>query len=134
MKILVIDGQGGRIGRTLVEEIMKAKVPAELYAVGTNSMATAAMMKGGAVNAATGENPVIVNCKDADIITGPIGILSANSLLGEITPKIALSVSESKALKLLIPMNRCNIWVAGNQDQPLADAIAEILAMIQKSI
>ena len=99
MKILVIDGQGGKMGAALTEQILKSVPQAELVAVGTNSMATAAMLRAGATAAATGENPVVVNSAWADVIVGPIGIIAANALLGEITPKMAAAVSESSAKK-----------------------------------
>ena len=117
MKVLVIDGQGGKMGRALVEQIIKQNVPCELIAIGTNSMATESMMKGGAPAAATGENPVLVNAPRADIIAGPMGIIAANSLLGEVTPSMALAISESSALKVLIPVNRCGIFAAGTEDK-----------------
>ena len=117
MKVLVIDGQGGKMGRALVEQIIKQNVPCELIAIGTNSMATESMMKGGAPAAATGENPVLVNAPKADIIAGPMGIIAANSLLGEVTPSMALAISESSAIKVLIPVNRCGIFAAGTEDK-----------------
>ena len=117
MRVLVIDGQGGKMGRALVEQIIKQNVPCELIAIGTNSMATESMMKGGAPAAATGENPVLVNAPKADIIAGPMGIIAANSLLGEVTPSMALAISESSALKVLIPVNRCGIFAAGTEDK-----------------
>ena len=117
MKVIVIDGQGGKMGRALVEQIIKQNVPCELIAIGTNSMATESMMKGGAPAAATGENPVLVNAPKADIIAGPMGIIAANSLLGEVTPSMALAISESSALKVLIPVNRCGIFAAGTEDK-----------------
>lgn len=130
MKVLVIDGQGGKMGRALVEQIIKKDIPCELIAIGTNSIATEAMLKGGAPAAATGENPVLVNAPKADIIAGPMGILAANSLLGEVTPSMALAISESPALKVLIPVNRCGIFVAGTEDktptQYIESAVREI--------
>ena len=117
MKVLVIDGQGGKMGRALVENILKQNIPCELVAIGTNALATEAMLKGGATAAATGENPVVVNAKDADVIAGPMGIIAANALLGEVTPSMALAVSESRALKVLIPVNRCGIFAAGTEDK-----------------
>ncbi len=117
MKVIVIDGQGGKMGRALVEQILKQNIPCELIAIGTNSMATEAMLKGGATAAATGENPVIVNAAKADVIAGPMGIIAANALLGEVTPAMALAISESPALKVLIPVNRCGIFAAGTEDK-----------------
>ena len=123
MKITIIDGQGGRIGKTIIEQIKKKNGELELYAIGTNSIATSAMLKAGADYGATGENAVIVNAADSDIIVGPIGIVFANALLGEITPAIATAVSASKAYKILIPVNRCNHFVAGCAEAPMGDYI-----------
>ena len=133
MNILVIDGQGGKIGRAIVEQLRASGFSGEIIAVGTNTTATAAMMKAGADAGATGENPVLVNAARADDITGPIGILAANSLLGEITPRMALAVSESSAQKILIPMNRCHIFVAGTPELPFSQTIAlAVQAILQK--
>jgi len=113
MQILVIDGQGGGIGKSIIEVIKKECTGIEIIAVGTNTTATATMMKAGADMYATGENAVVVSARRADIILGPIGILAADSLLGEITPKMAIAVSRSPARKILIPINKCNYFVAG---------------------
>ncbi|MBQ8611655.1 MAG: DUF3842 family protein [Oscillospiraceae bacterium] len=131
MKILVIDGQGGRIGKALVEELRRRGFTGRITAVGTNSAATAAMLKAGADEGATGENPVVVGARRADVIMGPMGIVAANSLLGEITPAMALAVSESEARKVLVPVNRCRIRVAGVQELPLGEytALAAQLAL-----
>lgn len=123
MKITIIDGQGGKIGKTIVEQLKKNHPEQELYAIGTNSLATAAMLKAGADYGATGENPCIVNAQDSDIIIGPVGIVIANSLLGEITPAIATAVGASKAYKILIPMNRCNHYVVGCNETGLSENI-----------
>ena len=125
MKILVIDGQGGKMGKAIVEQLVRAGHKDDVIAVGTNAVATAAMIKAG-VAGATGENPVKVNAAKADYIIGPMGIIAANSLLGEITPAMALAVSESGARKLLIPVNKCNIQVMGTVDKPMNDYIMEI--------
>lgn len=125
MNILVIDGQGGKMGRELIEELLLRMKDADITAVGTNSVATMAMMKGGAVKAATGENAVVVGCKSADVIAGPIGILCADALLGEITPKMAKAVGQSSALKVLIPVKKCGIAVAGSPNQPLSELIKD---------
>ncbi|MBQ3663979.1 MAG: DUF3842 family protein [Clostridia bacterium] len=122
-KVVVIDGQGGRLGRLLIESILKDGLSCELYAIGTNSIATGSMLKAGAVHGATGENPVTVAARDADIIIGPIGIISADSLLGEITPKIAVAVGQSPAIKLLIPLGQCNNQVIGVQDMSMNDLV-----------
>ena len=130
MKILIIDGQGGNIGKALIERLLKEKLKADIYAVGTNSVATQSMVKAGAKLSATGENPVIVNSEDADIIVGPIGILGANSLLGEITPKMALAISSSKAQKILLPMNRCHIQVIGVKEMTMSESIEETVKQV----
>lgn len=122
-KIVVIDGQGGRMGAALVAQLKAAGLPAKVIAVGANSAATAAMLKAGADAGATGENPVAVCCADADLILGPMGIITANALLGEITPKMAAAVSESPAQKLLIPVNRCAVTVVGVQELALGDYV-----------
>lgn len=122
-KIVVIDGQGGKMGAALTSQLKAAGLSARIIAIGTNSAATAAMLKAGADAGATGENPVVVNCADADIIAGPMGIITANALYGEITPKMAAAVSESTAQKLLIPVNRCSVTVVGAMDMPLGEYV-----------
>ena len=113
MNILIIDGHGGMLGAQLVKELIGEIPAASLTAVGTNATATAAMLKAGAKNAATGENPVIVACRKADVIIGPVGIVIADSLFGEITPRMALAVGSANAVRILIPMNKCDNLVAG---------------------
>lgn len=118
LHILVIDGQGGRIGSQLITLVKNQlpSLPLEITAVGTNSAATAAMLKAGADFAATGENPVIVACRKADVVIGPLGIVIADSLLGEVTAQMAAAVGRSSAVKILIPVNKCNHIVAGVPD------------------
>jgi len=116
MNILVVDGQGGGIGRQLVENIKKALPTVIITAVGTNSIATSVMLKAGAHHSATGENAVIVGCRTADIIVGPIGIVVADSLWGEITPAMAVAVGQSQAKKVLMPINHCNNIIVGISD------------------
>ena len=115
MKIVIIDGQGGKIGSLIIEKLIAMSVKAELTAIGTNSIATANMIKAGATQGATGENAVVVNSHGADIIAGPIGIIAADSMLGEVTPAMAAAVGASGAKKILIPLNleKCNLFVAG---------------------
>ena len=113
MNILVIDGQGGGLGRQLIQELKETCANAEIVAVGTNSMATGAMLKAGAKLAATGENAVIVCSKKADVIVGPIGIVIADSMLGEITPAMAAAIGKSRAKRVLIPMNVCDNIIVG---------------------
>jgi len=132
IKIVIIDGQGGRLGALVAEAIKNAEIACELFAIGTNSIATAAMLKAGADYGATGENPAVVACRDADVIIGPIGILSADSLLGEITAKIAIAVGQSKAEKLLIPVNRCNIRVVGVRPQGMNEAVTQTIDLLKR--
>ena len=126
MNVLVIDGQGGGLGRQLVAAISAACPEARLTAVGTNSLATSAMLKAGTVRAATGENAVVVNCRTADIIVGPIGIVIADSLLGEITPAMAAAIGQSRAQKILIPVSGssyCRHILVGTQNLPMNEYI-----------
>jgi len=126
VKVLVIDGQGGRVGRQLAELLMPYDgTKLELTVVGTNAAATANMIKSGAVRAATGENPIIVNARRADVIAGPVGIVIADSLLGEVTPASACAVGQSGAVKVLLPVNRCDNIVVGVRDASFASLIAE---------
>lgn len=125
MKIVVIDGQGGRLGRLLIERV-KARLPqAQVYALGTNSVATAAMLKAGADFGATGENPVLRGVADADGVLGPVGVVVANAILGEVTPAMAEAVGSCRAKKFLIPMNSCGVLVAGVEEQPLPAYVAQ---------
>lgn len=132
--ILVIDGQGGGIGRQLVENIKKSFSDISLTAVGTNALAAQAMMKAGADHAATGENAVIVGCRKADIIVGPIGIVIADSLWGEITPSMATAIGQSNAVKILLPMNQCSNIIAGVSDLSAGKLIQSSLDEIRKVI
>ena len=124
MKILVIDGQGGGLGKQLVAALSAQCPQAQLTAVGTNSLATSAMRKAGAVRTATGENAVVVNCRHADVIVGPIGIVIADALLGEITPAMAAAVCQSGARRVLVPINHCENYVVGVPDQPVSQLVA----------
>lgn len=132
MKVVVIDGQSGRIGQLFVEKVTKAKLPCELTAVGTNAIATSAMLKAGAANGATGENPVIVASRTADVIVGPIGILAADAMLGEITPNMAVAVGRSNAKKLLLPVNLCNHIVIGTQSLSLSAVLDEAVETLRR--
>ncbi len=134
MKITIIDGQGGRIGKSIIEQIKKKQNELELYAIGTNSIATSAMLKAGADYGATGDNAVIVNAADSDIIVGPIGIVFANALLGEITPAIATAIGASKAYKILIPVNRCNHFVAGCTEASMGEYIRIAVEKIESML
>ena len=130
MKLVVIDGQSGRMGQLLIERVRAAQLPCEITAIGTNAIATAAMLKAGANQGATGENPVLVACRTADIIAGPIGILSADSLLGEITPAMAVAIGQSGAKKLLLPVNQCSNLVAGVPAMTLKELMDKALELL----
>ena len=125
MKILVIDGQGGGIGRQLVTAIKNNCKDGEITAIGTNSIATSAMLKAGA-----DVNPVIVGCRNADVIVGPIAIVVADALYGEITPKMAVAVGQSSAKKIFIPVNHCNNYIAGVPDTDLNSLIKNVIDTI----
>lgn len=132
MNILVIDGQGGKMGRRIVEELCARYKSAEITAVGTNSTATENMLKGGAVHAATGENPVRVAARRADIIIGPIGIVIADSLYGEVTPAMARAVAQSRARRILIPVNKCDNLIAGVRDCSVNELVLDAMRMIDE--
>ncbi len=125
MNILVIDGQGGKLGKELCEGIKSRLPDSVITAVGTNSIATLAMQKGGADLVATGENPVLVNLKTADVVVGPIGIAIADSLLGEITPKMAQAVGSATIPKILLPVGKCNNIVVGIKSRSYNELVAE---------
>lgn len=127
MKIIVIDGQGGRLGRLLVEGVKTRLPQAQVYAMGTNAVATAAMLKAGADFGATGENPVVRNVADADGVLGPVGIVVANAILGEVTPAMAEAVGSCRAKKFLIPMNSCGVVVAGVEELSLPAYVARAM-------
>ena len=120
MKVVVVDGQGGKLGKLLVEQLKQRCPQAQLYAIGTNSIATATMLKAGADFGATGENPVIRAVMDADVVLGPLGIVVAHAILGEVTPAMAEAVAGCRAKKILIPMNSCGVVVTGVQELPLS--------------
>ena len=132
MNVVVIDGQGGRMGAQIIEGVRAAGLPLEITAIGTNVLATSAMLKAGANRGATGENPVIVACRSAEVIVGPIGILAADALLGEITPAMAVAVGQSRAVKLLLPVNQCKNIVVGTQQMTLNQLVAEAVAQLRQ--
>ena len=130
MKIIVIDGQGGGVGKQLVEKL-KAKLPDQpVLALGTNAMATAGMLKAGADQGATGESAIVYNCRDADIILGPIGIVLAYSMLGELSPAMVQAVGESRAARILIPIGKCRTKIAGLGEVSLGAAIESAVSEV----
>lgn len=130
MKLLVVDGMGGGIGRAIVSYLNEHSFDGEIMAVGTNSAATNAMLKAGAHAAATGADAVAYNCSRADVIVGPMGIAFANSMHGEISPRIALAVSGSDAKKILLPVSQCNVTVVGTREAPLAQLLDGMMQLI----
>ena len=131
LRITIIDGQGGGIGRQLVAAIKENCADAVITAVGTNGIATSAMLKAGADNGATGENAVIVACRNADFIIGPIGIVIADSLCGEITPAMAVAVGQSRAQRILIPVNHCDNIVVGVPDLSVGKLIQCVIESLK---
>lgn len=134
MNLLVIDGQGGQLGSQIIKAIRNKYNDIYIMAVGTNATATASMIKAGANQGATGENPVIVASRKANVIIGPIGIVIADSLLGEITPKMAVAVGQSNATKILVPINKCENLVAGVPNLTTSALIDDTLNKIQEII
>ena len=127
MTVLIVDGQGGRLGKQLVKEVLERFPEQDVLAVGTNSMATEAMLKAGAPRAATGENAVAVACRKADIILGPMGIVIADALLGEVTPAMAKAVGQSDAVRILLPSDKCSTLVAGVGSQGMSALIGDAM-------
>ena len=132
MRIMVMDGQGGGVGRSLLEALKERFPEAELIAVGTNATATANMMKSGVTSGATGENAVIYNSKRADVIVGPVGIVMADAMLGEITPAMAAAVASNDAKLILIPMSKCHATIVGIEGKRLGEYITEAADEIAK--
>lgn len=133
-KIVVIDGRSGRTGQLFIERVKAAQLPCEIIAIGTNAIATSAMLKAGAEVGATGENPVVVASRTADVIAGPIGILSADSLMGEVTPTMAVAVGQSSATKLLFPVSHCNNIVVGTQSLTLSRLMDEAVELLRSML
>ncbi len=121
--VVIIDGQGGSLGKALVKSIKNRFKSIHVLAIGTNSLAASAMLRSGADAIATGENPVVVASRNADVIIGPLGIITADALHGEITPLMALSVAQSKAHKILLPISKCNVSVVGRKNLTLSEMI-----------
>jgi len=134
VKVVIVDGQGGKLGQMLIERIKSTALPCKMIAIGTNSIATSVMLKAGADAGATGENPLLVACRDAEVIIGPVGIVSADSLLGEITPPMAVAVGKSKARKLLLPVNLCDNIIVGTRSLTMTKLIDEAVEELSKII
>ena len=134
MRVLIIDGQGGGLGRQLVTAVKEYDQDIEVLAVGTNSAATNAMLKAGADQAATGENSVVVASERVDVIMGPVGIVIADSMLGEITPRMAVAVGQSRAKRILIPVNLCDNIVVGVSDASMGENVQNAIDALKKSL
>ena len=134
MKVLVIDGQGGRIGKQLVSSVRKALPEAEIIAVGTNSAATGVMSAAGADFCATGENAVVVNCRKADYILGAVGIVIADAMLGEITPAMAVAAGQSPAKRILIPLDHCDTFIVGSDELGVSKRIQGAVETLRKMV
>ena len=132
--ILVIDAQGGGLGKQLISRIKREMPDVHITAVGTNSIAMAAMKKAGADEAATGENAVVVSCRKAKIIIGPIGIVIADSMIGEVTPAMAVAVAQSPAKRILIPFCNCDNYIAGVDEFNTGHLIASAVEQLKKEI
>ena len=132
--VAVIDGQGGGMGRGLVEAIKKKWPQLHVRAVGTNSLATAAMLRSGADDGATGENAVVFNARQADLLLGPIGILTPNGLLGEVSPAMAEAMGASEAVKILLPSQRCSIRLAVGEPQPLQFYLDQAMRLLGEEL
>lgn len=131
IKVLVIDAQGGGLGRQLVSAIRRELPNVRVMAVGTNTAATTAMLRAGAHEAATGENSVIVAARSADIIVGPLGIVIADSMLGEVTPKMAVAIAQARAQRVLIPFLACDTRVVGASDMSMGHMIVEAVTIVR---
>ena len=134
MRIIVIDGQGGNIGKQIVKSIKDSFPDVYVRAVGTNSVATNSMLKAGADEAATGENAVVVAANQADIIVGPLGIVISDALLGEVSSTMAQAISNSNAKKILIPLNKCDVLVAGMKEKSTSELLKDTIDIIRDII
>lgn len=123
MNILVMDAQGGGIGKQVVTAVRTRFPDVTITAVGTNAAATTAMLRAGADEGATGENAAVVCCRRADVIIGPVGIVIADAMLGEVTPRMAVAVGQSAAKRILIPVNHCDNYVVGIADVPVGTLV-----------
>jgi prephenate dehydrogenase len=130
--VLIVDAQGRGLGRQLIAGIRKEPEDVKILAVGTNTAAAAAMLKAGADEAATGENSVLVASRKADVIIGPVGMVIADSMLGEITPAMAQAVAQADAVRIMIPFNSCDNYIAGVADFNTARLIQDALGQLKK--
>ena len=134
MNILVMDAQGGGIGKQVVTAVRTRFPDATITAVGTNAAATTAMLRAGADEGATGENAAVVCCRRADVIIGPVGIVIADALLGEVTPRMAVAVGQSAAKRILIPVNHCANFIAGVADMSVGRLVDSVVTELEKTV
>ena len=132
--IVVIDGKGGGVGSALISRLKAENVPARVLALGTNALATSAMLRAGADEGATGENAVVFNAHRADILLGPIGVLTPNGLLGEVSPRMAEAIGGSEAVKILLPSQRCSIRLAVGEAQPLQFYLEQAVRLLGEEL
>ncbi len=130
--VMVVDAQGGGLGRQLIDTIKKSMPDVHIIAVGTNSIATGAMLKAGADEAATGENSVLVAARRAHVIIGPLGMVIADAMLGEITPKIACAIAQADAKRIMIPFSNCDNYIAGVADFSMGRLMADAVEQLKK--
>ncbi len=135
MLIAVVDGQGGGIGKAIIEKI-RTELGDEItiMALGTNALATSLMLRAGANEGATGENAIVFNAPKVDVIVGSVAIIAASSMLGELSPPMARAIAESPAKKVLIPLNRCGIYVMGVNNEPLPYHVGYAVNFIKEII
>lgn len=133
MRVAVVDGQGGGIGKLIIEKLRKTMGEnIEITALGTNALATALMLKAGADQGASGENAICVTVKKMDVVLGPIAIIVANSMLGEITPKVAMAIAEADAEKVLMPLNKSKITIVSSYNEPLPHLVEMMVKKVEE--
>ena len=133
--IAVIDGQGGGIGSAMIKRLREDLAEqVEIIGLGTNAMATGAMLKGGANKGASGENAIVKTVKTVDIIIGTTGIVLANSMMGELTPKMAAAIASSPAMKCLLPLKMSGVEIIGAPKEPLPHLIDHLVKRIKEII
>jgi hypothetical protein len=133
LKIAVVDGQGGGIGRLMVEKLRQEMGPAcYIIGLGTNAIATSMMLKAGANEGASGENALVYSASRVDVIVGSIAIIAANSYSGELTPRMSEAIASAEAVKILIPLNRCGIEISGVVDDPLPVQVDYLVNQVKK--
>jgi len=135
VRLMVLDGQGGGIGATLIKGLRASLgLDLEILALGTNSIATSRMMKAGANRGGSGENAIVRTSHGVDVIIGPVSILMANAMMGELTPKMATAVSSSPATKILIPLTQERVRIVGISREPLPHLVNLAVTMVEEIV